>query len=159
MLVLAVLLAGCAGPVKIPPPQPKPQVRKLCARLAQRLPQQLGERERRPTQPDSPLVAAWGDPPVALRCGVGRPDALRPTSRLAVVNGVEWLPESAPKPRRFVTVHRAAYVQVIMPERTGVPAGDVLVNLADPIKATIPKGTATLRSPANGGSAQTRGAT
>ncbi|MQA84220.1 MAG: DUF3515 family protein [Streptosporangiales bacterium] len=137
MLTVAVLAAACGQTVSVPEPNPAPEAVRLCRALHERLPDRLDSERRRPTEPDSELVAAWGSPPVGLRCGVGRPAGLRPTSRLATVNGVDWLPEPESAPTRFTTVGRAVYVEVILPEE-GLPAANVLVDLAAPIKATVP---------------------
>jgi hypothetical protein len=52
-------------------PTPGVSARRACEQLAQHLPDSLGKGlPRRKTTPDSPLVAAWGSPPVVLRCGV-----------------------------------------------------------------------------------------
>lgn len=123
----------------MPPPEPGPQAAKLCRSLHGKLPDHLAGKERRPTEPDSPLVAAWGSPPIALRCGVGRPASLRPTSRLVTVNGVDWLPEPADAPTRFTTVGRKTRVQVIVPDAE-FPAAGALVGLAGPVTSAIPAG-------------------
>ncbi|MEP7053945.1 MAG: DUF3515 family protein [Actinomycetota bacterium] len=53
------------------PPAPDAAVLRACEQLAQRLPASIGKAlSRRHTKPDSPLIAAWGSPPVILRCGV-----------------------------------------------------------------------------------------
>lgn len=134
----ALLLAGCGpGPVEVPAPQPGPRAAEACQELHDRLPKTLEGQQRRETEPPSPLVTAWGSPPIVVRCGVPEPDHLRPTSRLAVVNGVEWLPEPNRSPIRFTAVHRLARVEVRFPEGYGAPAG-VLVDLAAPVKKAVP---------------------
>lgn len=132
------LLAGCGtGPVEVRPPQPDADAARACARLLDRLPQRLEGQPRRKTQPDAPFVVAWGSPAIVLRCGVGEPSRLTPTSRLAVVNGVEWFPERSRSSMRFTAVHRAARVELLLP-REYAPAAGALVDLAAPIKKAIP---------------------
>jgi len=73
-LALLLALTGCTnrnGPVEIDPPNPGAAARRACEQLAPRLADSLGKGlSRRPTRPESPLVAAWGSPAAVLRCGV-----------------------------------------------------------------------------------------
>lgn len=135
---VALLLAGCGhGAVEVAAPRPPAAARAACERLYERLPDRLDEQPRRETTSASKLVAAWGSPAIVLRCGVGRPRGLQPTSQLFTVNGVDWLPEPADRPQRFTTVGRTAHVEVTVPQEYA-PAAGVLVGLAAPVKAAIP---------------------
>lgn len=132
------VLAGCgAGAVEAPVPRPPGAVARFCHALRDRLPAKVHGRSRRATTPESPLVMAWGSPAIVVRCGVPRPAALRPTSRLVVINGVSWLPVPPDRPVTFTAVGRLAYTEVTVP-RAYEPPGDVLIELAGPIKAAIP---------------------
>lgn len=137
-LAASVLSAACGtGAVEVPVPSPPPAVAQLCRALHDRLPPRLHGLKRRATSPRSYLVTAWGSPAIALRCGVPRPAWLRPTSQLVDVNGVSWLPQPPDRPVTFTAVGRRAYVEVTVPPKYS-PAGDVLFELAGPIKSTIP---------------------
>ena len=137
-LLALVGVAGCgSGPVEIPVPEPDARAARACRHLYERLPRQLDGQPRRETASDSQLVAAWGSPPIIVRCGVGKPEKLRLTSKLAVVNGVQWFPEPERSPMRFTAVHREARIELLLPQEYGVPAG-ALVDLAAPIKKAIP---------------------
>lgn len=92
---------------------------------------------RRPVEPDSPLTAAFGDPPVALRCGVPRPDALSATSDLVTVEGIDWFPEELTGGWLLTTVGRTADIEITVPDELG-PAPSVAADLAPTIAATIP---------------------
>jgi hypothetical protein len=78
LLALAATFSGPActsdsgtGPVTVSVPSVSPAVQRVCERLAADLPASIGDDlARRTTQPASPLVAAWGNPAVVLRCGV-----------------------------------------------------------------------------------------
>lgn len=135
---VGLVLAACASSVQIPEPSPGPQAVHTCRDLHRMLPDRLDDMRRRPTEPQSQLLAAWGSPPVALRCGVAEPSGLRPTSRLVTVEGVDWLPEPSAAPTRFTTVGRAVHVQVILGSEDR-PAAAVLVELAGPIAETVPE--------------------
>jgi len=92
---------------------------------------------RRVSTPSSTLTAAYGDPPVAIRCGVPEPGALTPTSLLVTVDGVDWLPEELTGGWLLTTVGRVANVELTVPTAQG-PAPSVAADLADVIAATIP---------------------
>jgi hypothetical protein len=105
-----------------------------CARFAAELPDDLGDGlPRRDTEPAGPHVAAYGDPPVVVRCGAPRTTAYRTGDQLITVNGVEWFPEQRPGvvvwslPKAFVNV------EVTIPQQW---SGDRLAALTDAVKAT-----------------------
>lgn len=135
---LLFLAAGCgAGAVEVPVPRPDPAAARLCHALRDRLPHRTHGRAPRDTTPTSPYVMAWGSPAIVLRCGVPRPAGLRPTSELAVINGISWLGLPTGRPVTFTAVGRLAYVEVTVPAAYA-PPGDVLIELSGPIKAAVP---------------------
>ncbi|WP_345019899.1 DUF3515 domain-containing protein [Actinomadura keratinilytica] len=137
LLPAALLLSGCgAGAVQVPVPTPDTATARLCAGL--RLPEKVRGQQRRDTDPESPLTAAWGSPAIALRCGVPRPAGLRPDSQLMTINGVDWFGVPADRPVTFTAVARQAYVEVTVPAKYA-PPGDVLIELGSAITATIPE--------------------
>lgn len=132
------MLVGCGGgPVQVPVPSADSDAMRLCETLRSRLPDRLLDQGRRTTTPESALVAAWGSPPMALRCGVPRPPALRPDSQLVEINGLPWFPQPGDRPVTFTAVGRQAYVEVTVPRRYGAP-GDALIELAPAITAAVP---------------------
>jgi hypothetical protein len=140
LVAVAACLAGfltACGQVELPPPAAGPDTVRLCAALHDRLPARLHGRSRRGTAPRSELTAAWGSPAIALRCGVPRPAAMRPTSELVTVNGIAWFPRPPDRPVTFTAVGRAAYVEVTVPAAYA-PAGDVLIELTAAIRAALP---------------------
>lgn len=133
------MLAGCGGggAVQVPLPSADAGMVWLCERLRAHLPERLRGQDRRSTDPESPLVAAWGAPAMALRCGVPRPPDMRLDSELVQINGLAWFPRAADRPVTFTAVGRSAYVEVTVPPRYGV-AGDALIELAPAITAALP---------------------
>ena len=106
-----------------------------CARLATRLPTELDGRDRRDTDPPSPRTAAWGDPAVVLRCGVGRPAGLT-GSEVVVVDGVGWVLAERARAYVFTSSDLATYVEVSVPRSTPRTAATApLVDLAGPVQA------------------------
>lgn len=146
LLLAWVLAAGCgSGAVQAAAPHPDAGTRRLCGALSQRLPGRLDGHARRAVSPRSPLTAAWGDPPIVLRCGVPLPAGMAPTAELTVVNGISWFPAgsaasqsaSGSGPAVFTEVGRQARVEVTVPA-SGEPAAPMLVRLSDLIAAVIP---------------------
>ncbi len=130
--------------VALVPPRPAPAVTARCAALVRTLPARLQGRPRRAVRPSSSLTAAWGNPPIALRCGVPLPAALTPTTELTVVNGVSWFPQppGSATPTRFTEVGREGYVELTIPGRYA-PAGPILVAISNalaPVIAAKPDG-------------------
>ncbi len=118
-------------------PAPPEEIRAACERLHPALPTTLAAKPTRAATPRSVLTAVWGDPPIALRCGVPRPAAYTPTTEVIGVNGVEWFPERQADGYVFTTVGRVADVQVRVPAAYA-PEVNPLTELAGPIAAAIP---------------------
>ncbi len=134
-----LVVAGCStAHVTVATPSPPSRAAAAaCDDFADELPSTLVDQIVRETHPDSPLVAAYGNPPIVLRCGVARPDALEPTSQLVSVNGVDWFPEPLSNGYLFTTVGRIANVEVAVPADYAPEAGP-LVELSDVVKSTLP---------------------
>lgn len=124
-----VSTSGCGRHVDVTPPEPTSAA---CERLA--LPDIVDGAGRRPTTPSSPATAAWGEPPIVLRCGVERPAALTPDAQLVMVNGVSWLPVPATGGTVFVstdwpTAEDPTYVELTVPQAYR-PEANALADLA-----------------------------
>lgn len=109
-VVLAPLLASCAGEV---PMEPAAEANSPdCASVIVRLPQTVAGLERRTTNAQS--TGAWGDPAtVQLRCGI---EPSGPTTDTCVnVNGVDWIiDESAAPLYRFEAYGRSPGLEVFV---------------------------------------------
>jgi hypothetical protein len=137
-LAVTALLGGCARPVAVPPPQPPDDAAAACAGFIAALPASLSTvGERREVDPRSDLTAAYGDPPVSIRCGVPPPAALTPTAALVTVDGVDWLPEELTGGWLMTTVGRVADVEITVPTAQG-PAPSVAADLGTTISANLP---------------------
>ncbi|MEV4252357.1 DUF3515 domain-containing protein [Spirillospora sp. NPDC049652] len=136
LLALTPLFAACgAGAVSVPAPKPDAATLKLCEGL--RLPAKLRGLKRRDTTPDSPLTAAWGDPAIALRCGVPLPSTYRMDEQLMEVNGLKWHGYPHDRPITWTVLGRQAYVEVTIPPKYA-PPGDTLIEIGQAVSATIP---------------------
>lgn len=134
-----MLLLGCGGsaPVSVSPPAPSGPAATLCGRLHERLPYSLGSGlEGRPTDPQSPYTAAWGDPPVTLRCGVNEPAGFVVGGPQPIgVDGVVWFFERRGGELRATTVDRIVAVEVDLPSGQN---GELLVAFAPAISTALP---------------------
>ncbi len=138
LLVTGGLLVGCARSVEIAVPTPQPDEVEPCSAFTAALPPSLSTvGERRDVTPDSALTAAYGDPPVGIRCGVPVPEALGPTSTLVTVDDLQWFPEELSAGWRMTSIGRAANVELTVPAEQG-PAPSVAADLAPTIAATLP---------------------
>ncbi|MGK5627050.1 DUF3515 domain-containing protein [Streptomyces sp. URMC 123] len=144
-------LAGCSGDGggggagDLAAPTPSGREAELCRALRGELPGTVNGLARSSAGPASDFTAAWGEPPVVLRCGVPRPAVLTPgtaqynptTDDGVEVNGVGWLLERRSDGSfRFTTVGRKAFVEVTLPK--GTTEIGALTDFAEPIKRTVP---------------------
>ena len=84
--------------------------------------------------------AAWGDPPIVLRCGVPEPKGFTKYSTCQIANGVAWfIPDvqitGEPVDITMTTVGRSVNVEVQLPKEYFPPA-QAMVDLAPAIKRT-----------------------
>lgn len=138
---LVALLAGCSSAVSVPPGPAAPDP--LCGDVLQALPEVLGDGERRSIT--SQATAAWGEPPITVRCGVEPPGPT--TERCLTVeaeeSAVDWIALEGDDPTlpdharqgdgswTFVTYGRQPAIEVVVPvERAGEQPTAVLVDLA-----------------------------
>ncbi|MCW2753511.1 MAG: hypothetical protein JWQ32_922 [Marmoricola sp.] len=140
--VSAVLLLGVGacgdGAVHVDGFDSSAADRAACATLIASVPANVGN-QRRHTTSGSPYAAAWGDPAIVLRCGVGTPAEFTRFSACQRVNGVDWF---APD-RMFTdqssdvlltTIGRSPRVEVLVPARYRPPLA-TMVDLAPTILA------------------------
>jgi hypothetical protein len=128
-----------SGPVSVAVPAGGPASADAdCAHLEAALPATLDPQlARRTTTPTSIRTAAWGTPPVILRCGVDRPAVLQPTSQLADVNGVGWFQHLGGRTVTWTAVDRAVYVELVVPTAYADQSG-FLVDIGAAVTAALP---------------------
>ncbi len=105
--------------------------------MIESMPNRVAGQEQRRTEPESTATAAWGDPPISVRCGVATPAAYEPTSQLLSVNGVDWLVEQLSSGFRFTTIGLPVNTEVTVPAAYS-PEADVVAQLSLPISRAIP---------------------
>ena len=151
VLGLPLLFAiGCSddpGTVRADAPTPPAgRAEDACRALGGALPGTVMDGARRDVRPKSEWTAAWGDPAIVLRCGVGLPASMRvvdpekagsePMDSVEV-NGVTWAFAKYADGVRFTTVYREANVEVSVPKKFAEPAAP-LVDVADAVTRTVP---------------------
>jgi hypothetical protein len=120
----------------VPDPSPSGEASQACTALLGDLPDKVLNGERRQVEPGR-FSAAWGDPPITLRCGVEKPPGLTSTSSCFEVNGVGWFAEEVSGGYLFTTIGRTTYVEVAVPSDYA-PEANALVDLADAVNAHDP---------------------
>lgn len=129
-LSVLTALAGCGSGFSVDAYPTTPHTKVDCGGLfADRPATVAGQKDRLVTGNNA---AAWGDPPIILRCGVDKPDKLGPASRCDMVDGVGWFSETTSDGYLFTTIGRDFYVSVEVPHEYS-PEADALVDLSDSI--------------------------
>ncbi|HET7735395.1 MAG TPA: DUF3515 domain-containing protein [Nocardioidaceae bacterium] len=108
-------LAACSSPVPIDSPPLAGDEERACQKLVDALPERVGDQDRRDVE--GGLGAAYGDPPIVVRCGVELPDELL-TSCFAV-NGIDWYVDEADDAVVALTAGREPSVEVRVPASYG----------------------------------------
>jgi hypothetical protein len=123
--------------VHIAEPNATNTARAACARLVDFLPAVLDGLRSRVVAPRSPLVHAWGSPPVLLRCGVPEPNGYSPDSaQTASVDGVIWFQQIQTDVVDWTAIRNSADIEVVVPKKYAGQGG-FLAELARPIRVTI----------------------
>jgi hypothetical protein len=136
LLTLSATLSGCK--VDVPDTDVPTAQRKPCASLVEALPDSVSDQSRRDTKGNR-FSAAWGDPAIVLRCGVGTPADYDPLTGCQTANGIDWyVPEKGMNDQLvdvvMTTYGRVPAVEVTLPAQYRPPVA-AMVDLADAIKA------------------------
>jgi len=140
--------AAASGPVTVDlstssgPSTVSANTETVCRALLANLPVTLDEHASRPVSPaaSAERAAAWGDPPIVLRCGVGPPATTTGSAgQTLTVDGVTWLVTEGEK----VTFLRATGLSVAVDVRIPAPhnegrSGSLLRALAKPVVESVP---------------------
>ena len=134
--LVALGAAGCGG-VDVPDTSVSGSEREACTSLVEALPEEVSDQPRRDTS-GNPLGAAWGDPAIVLRCGVGIPEGYDQFAACQTVDGLDWfvptdLIEDQDADVVLTTIGREPAVEVAVPSSYRPPDA-VMVDLARAIK-------------------------
>ena len=135
--------AAAAPPLTIAPLPPNPAADADCVKVIGKLPVELAGLSPRRVFSSSAAIVAWGDPPVVLKCGVGRPAGLTAGSGDFVVDSgtgagrtVEWFPVKTATATTFTSIDRAVYVELTVPASR--QPSDVLPPISAAVAAALP---------------------
>jgi len=134
--VLLGLVAAC-GTVDVPDTSVSASERKACKALVEALPEEVADQPSQETS-GNPLGAAWGDPAIVLRCGVGTPKGYDKFAACEIVNDLDWfVPDSAIEDQDadvvLTTIGRTPAVEVTVPASYR-PPNAVMVDVGRAIK-------------------------
>lgn len=130
----ALVLTACSQPVAIEPADP---VSAACTQFHDRLPTRVNNQEARVTEPQSGSTAAWGDPPIVVRCGVGVPQDYRPDGSVIQVDGIDWYITELSNGVRFTTLGLDQNVEVSVPAAYR-PEVNTLLDLSSALQVLRP---------------------
>jgi hypothetical protein len=138
VVALLALTGSACGGVDVAPTTVSGAERAACERLVEALPEHVSDQGRRETS-GNPLGAAWGDPAIVLRCGVGTPEGYDKFAACQTVNGLDWFVpaediEDQGVDVTMTTLGREPRVEVVVPAAYRPPDA-VMVDLAAAIKA------------------------
>ncbi len=122
-------------PLPVVPPRRSAAADRFCPLLVDGLPTRLHDLDARPVQSASAFVAAWGEPPVVLRCGVPRPPGFVVGAQTFVVEDVTWFVQQQAGRAVWTAVDRPVYVELSVPLR--YTSGPV-VPIADAVRVALP---------------------
>ena len=135
-MLMALTTAAC-GAVDVPATKVSAAEREACEDLVAALPDSVSDQPRRDTE-GNPLGAAWGDPAIVLRCGVGVPEGFDQFSRCEVADGLGWFApqetaEDQSKDVVMTAIERSPRVEVVVPAELRPPVA-AMVDLGGAIK-------------------------
>jgi hypothetical protein len=133
-----LLLAACSGPPSLDAPAVSGADARACKHLMDVLPAEVADKSRVDVEAGEGYGAAWGDPAIELRCGVGTPRGFDEVAGCQNANGVDWfVPESQqsgrPEDIVMTTVGRSVNVEVRIPSDYWPPV-NTMVDLAPAVK-------------------------
>ncbi|HEX3733373.1 MAG TPA: DUF3515 domain-containing protein [Mycobacteriales bacterium] len=130
------------GPVTVAPVTRSVQDQQRCRALIAALPDNLlghgrpvtAKTDRERQDPAAEYAAAWSDPAIVLRCGVGRPASLTPSAQLIGVQGVDWVAATTNSGTTWTTVSLPMYVELTVPKKY---RSDTATQLLNPLAAPL----------------------
>ena len=132
VLVASSVLTAC-GPVEVDVPDLPAEDRAACEAFAADLPDTLLDEEQVEVEPADAPAAAYGDPPIVVRCGAGEPEGFGKGAQCEIANDVPWyIPPEQYDDQSLDLVITAAWhtprAQVLLPaEYRGREAGAMAV--------------------------------
>ena len=137
VVALVALTSAACGGVDVPETSVSAAGREACESVVKALPERVADQSRRETS-GNPLGAAWGDPAIVLRCGVGTPEGYDKLAACQTINDLDWfVPEKMIEDQDadvvMTTIGRKPAVEVTVPASYRPPDA-VLVDVSSAIK-------------------------
>ena len=137
VVALVALSSAACGGVDVPDTSVSGSEREACESLVDTLPDQVSDQPSQETS-GNPLGAAWGDPAIVLRCGVGTPKGYDKFAGCQTVDGLDWFVPTATIEDQdadvvMTTIGRKPAVEVMVPATYRPPAA-VMVDVSRAIK-------------------------
>jgi len=120
-------------------PSADPRTAAVCARLVAALPAGMGTLHRRPVTGAGGRAAAWGDPPVVLRCGTSAPAGNAPLGQVITLDGVDYDPQPSDAGVTWRLVGRRVPVEIFVP-KVYDGQGSLVIAASGAIAAADPAG-------------------
>jgi len=117
--------SGSVGPLAVATVDAPGAASTACGDLLSALPDKIGDAQRRDLAgpaDGTAGVAAWGDPAVILRCGIGTPAELTCSAALQGVDTVDWVQISGTGQTTYVVADRPVRVALTVPDGAGTAA-------------------------------------
>jgi hypothetical protein len=133
-----LVVAACSPGLSVDTYPAEPNTEIDCKALLADLPRSVAGEDSILVEGDN--AAAWGAPPVILRCGVERPAVMDTDPPCNYVEGVDWVSETTADGFLFTTIGRRFRVSVEVPDAYD-PASDALADLAGAVKKHVPSVT------------------
>lgn len=122
------------APVAVSVPKTASAAMKVCHDLIHALPSTVDGRRQRPVSGAQENAAAWGDPPIVLRCGV---PVASPGGQLITLDGVTWNTHSTSDAIRWTSTGRKVTIDISVPAvYTG--QGPLVATFSPAIAHTVP---------------------
>jgi Protein of unknown function (DUF3515) len=140
-----LVTSGCGGStLDVETPTLTGPTARVCGQLVDGLPATVDSAQRREVEPSGGPAAAWGDPPIVLRCGVPMPESFDEFAACQETDGVGWfIPEEQQsgdaEAITMTTIDRTVNVEVTLPPEHWPPA-NAMVDLAPAIKRYVDQG-------------------
>ena len=136
-VALVALTSAACGGVDVPNTSVSAAEREACESVVKALPERVAEQSRREIS-GNPLGAAWGDPAIVLRCGVGTPKGYDKLASCQTIDGLDWFVPAATIEDQeadvvMTTIGRKPAVEVVIPASYRPPDA-VLVDVGSAIK-------------------------
>jgi hypothetical protein len=136
-VALVALTSAACGGVDVPDTSVSASSREACESVIEALPDKVADQSPRETS-GNPLGAAWGDPAIVLRCGVGTPKDYDKLASCQTVDDLDWfVPEATIEDQDadvvMTTIGRKPAVEVVVPS-TYRPPDAVMVDVSRAIK-------------------------